>query len=755
MAEHIRCSSAAREKARTTLMRKRFTRWILVLAVVLASPLAQARQSAAPAAAEGRQELATGEQLTELKLEAYKAFKGGQFDRTSELLSRAASLSSDPALAQMSAWIAQFQTQRQGFVQERRKQFDKAVAETRLLLEKGKDGFAIDRVKDAYLMADDKDAFRKELWVDELIRQTEHLAATHEQQQQWIKALRLYSDLGAVEPGNPEWKEKLKLATRRIRLLLVYVPEDFKHLQEAEIKEREEVDRLLNPTTQPTTKPAFEENDSFKTDWHDALAGIRMDMLLDALEETRSNYYREMGYRQLALGGLKGLRTLASTPGLEKAFPGLTDAARREGFLTTIDLCTKEVEKANPTNDHILLRAALMNMQVANRDTIQLPEEVLVSEFADGAFGELDQFSGMIWPSSLEEFQRTTSGEFSGVGIQILTDDEGNLKVISPLEDTPAYRLGIEAGDIIARINGKNARNISIDQAVKNITGPAGTTVTLTIRKTDGSMKDYTIRREQIRVASVKGWRHLPGGGWDYFVDPQQKIAYMRLTNFTRTSDDDIRKALVEFRKQGARGLILDLRDNPGGLLTAATDVADRFLDKGTIVSTRGERGNVPEQPPIDARPSYDDSGMPLVVLVNQFSASASEIVSGALQDHKRALVVGERTFGKGSVQMLFPLAKRSAALKLTTSHYYLPSGRCIHREENATTWGVDPDLTVEMTPKQKKEAIEARQEMDVLREKALPGDDGKPKKDLLACDPQLSAALLLLRLQLAGGAAM
>lgn len=736
------------------MIRMHFSRWMVMLALVLA-PLAARAQETPAQAPEPRQELATAEQLAQLKVEAYRAFKGGQFDRTSELLSRAATLSSDPSLAQMSQWIAQFQSQRQASVDERRKQFDKAVAQTKLLLEKGKDVYAIDRATEAFMLADDKDAFRKEAWVDELIRQTIKLAGEYEQRQQWLKARRMFSELGVMEPGNPGWKERLNLANRRLRLLVVYCPDELKSIQEIELKEREEVDALLNPTTQPTTRPAYEENDSFKSDWHDMLAGIRMDMLLDALEETRANYYREIGYQALTLGGLKGLLTLATTPGLEKAFPNLADAKRRDSFVNAVELSIKEVEKANPSNEHILLRATLMNLQVINRDTLQLPEEVLVSEFADGAFGDLDQFTGMIWPSSLDEFQRTTQGEFTGVGIQIQTDDEGNLKVVSPLEDTPAYKLGIEAGDIIAGINGKNARNISIDQAVRNITGPAGTSVTLTIRKIDGTTKDYTIRREQIKVASVKGWQHLPGGGWDFFVDPQQKIAYVRLTNFTRTSDEELRKVLAEARKQGARGMILDLRDNPGGLLTAATDVADRFLDQGTIVSTRGERGNVPDQPVIDARPSYDDAALPLVVMVNQFSASASEIVSGALQDHKRALVVGERTFGKGSVQMLFPLSKRSAALKLTTSHYYLPSGRCIHREETGTTWGVDPDLLVELTPKQKKEAIEARQELDVLREKGLTGDRAKPKKDLLACDPQLSAALLLLRLQLAGGTAM
>ena len=217
--------------------------------------------------------------------------------------------------------------------------------------------------------------------------------------------------------------------------------------------------------------------------------------------------------------------------------------------------------------------------------------------------------------------------------------------------------------------------------------------------------------------------------------------------------------------------MILDLRQNPGGLLTAATEVADKFLKDGNIVSTRADRP-MQEQPPIDAHASADDVDFPLVVLVNQYSASASEIVSGALKDQHRAIIVGERTFGKGSVQMLFPLSNRQAALKLTTSHYYLPSGRCIHREETSTTWGVDPDLTVEMTPKQMRDAIDARQELEVLRDKndtnkqyvrvsttpttsPTTSPSADPQKEALSSDPQLSAALLLLKLQLAGGATM
>jgi carboxyl-terminal processing protease len=383
----------------------------------------------------------------------------------------------------------------------------------------------------------------------------------------------------------------------------------------------------------------------------------------------------------------------------------------------------------------------------------------------------------MIWPSEVPEFNKNTQGEFSGVGIQIQSDEDGSLKVVSPLEDSPAYKAGIKAGDLITHINGKNAKGITLNQAVKTITGPKGTTVVLTVASPGGKTKEYTIKRETIKVASVKGWNHLPGGGWEYMVDPENKIAYLRMTNFTKDTSKELDRAIAEIEARGGRGVILDLRYNPGGLLTATTDVSDKFLRRGDIVSTRPERDNGNQQTVARARTDDNDTDLPLVVLVNQYSASASEIVSGALKDHSRALIVGERTFGKGSVQMLFPLSDRTAYLKLTTSHYYLPGGRCIHREETSTEWGVDPDVTVEMTPEQMRAAIDARQELDILRDANAAPAEGKQekindkaaevrdevnketnkqvakgdKKDLLSSDPQLSAAVLLLRLKLAG----
>ncbi|MGH7215038.1 MAG: S41 family peptidase, partial [Tepidisphaeraceae bacterium] len=511
--------------------------------------------------------------VEDLKSEAFKALRSGQFGLTNELLNRAAAMSGDTVLAKMAAWASQFETQRQAFATERRKQYDKAVSEVQLLLRNGKESYAIDKARDAYLLAEDKHKFRAEPWVDDLIRSTTKMATDFEASEQWLKALRLYSDLGSIEPANAEWKDRLKVATRRVRLLALYTPEQLKGVQESEMKEREEVDLLLNPTTKPSTRPAADvNNDTFKVDWNETLRGVEMPMLWDALVDARSNYWRDVNLRDLMLGGLKGVKVLASTKGLEKTFPNLGDDTKRARFLAVVDESLTKVTNSTAGNEQDVARGVLRELKEVNKETIDLNESVLVSEFADGAFSELDPFSSMIWPYDLDEFNKTTQGEFSGVGIQIQSDEDGSLKVVSPLEDSPAYRAGIKAGDVVTHINGKNAKGITLNQAVKNITGPSGTTVILTVRSPDSKVRDYTIRRETIKVASIKGYIHKPGGGWDYFIDPESRIGYLRLTNFTKSTAEELDRAVAEMKSQDCAGLILDLRYNPGGLLTAATE---------------------------------------------------------------------------------------------------------------------------------------------------------------------------------------
>jgi carboxyl-terminal processing protease len=700
--------------------------------------------------------------VEQLRSQALAALREGDFGRSNEILARAASLSRDPVTQRMSEWVRQFDSQRKAFAAQRQAEHDKEVAKAHLLIQKGKSGYAIDYAAKAHSLALDKKAFAKEPWVTELVKTVVTMARGYEADQQWLKAMRIYSDLGAIEPANPQWKERLKTATRRIRLLAVYAPDVFKQLQETEAKEREEVDLLVKPTTR-TTRPASrpstdEEGAAFRIDWRETLRGVRPEMLRQALRDAVDNYYRDVSYRQVGSGGLRGWRVLLSTPGLEKAFAGLADATAKARFTEAIDEWQAKLDQARIDSARRVVEQMLDEMLALSEKTIAIPQEVLVSEFADGALAELDPFSNVMWPYDWEEFQRSTKGEFSGVGIQIQSDDDGSLKVVSPLEDTPAYKARIRAGDIITHINGKKAKGISINQAVKQITGPPNTRVMLTVRSADGTVRDINLIRQTIKVQSVKGWLHKPGGGWDYFLDNEQKIAYLRLSSFTQTSANELDKALEEIQNQGAKGLILDLRYNPGGLLAAATEISDRFIERGVLVSTRPDRPTGHQRTRAEADPLKDKVKLPMVVLVNQYSASASEIVSGALKDHKRAVLVGERTFGKGSVQMLFPLEGKKAFLKLTTSHYYLPSDRCIHREENSTEWGVDPDMVVEMTPEQMRATQDARQEQDVLRDATdnvtTAPSNGKPttRKDILSNDGQLGAAMLVMRMQLVAG---
>jgi carboxyl-terminal processing protease len=722
-----------------------------------------------------------------LETAAVQAARSGDFSRSEQLLGRAQEISHDPEARQMEGWVEDFESQRQVFDSQRHEQFQEDENNARVLLAHKMDSYAIDEVSQAYLLADNREAFRTEKWVDDLVKESAAAADADESGAMWLKAWRMYQDLSVIEPGSPIWKNKLKVAAVRVRLLLEYAPDRMKKLQEIEWRERDAADAVIHPTTQPsvakgattrpggavslgssttlpsvaglgvTTRPSEDvaaEEESPPTDWHDMIKGIQFDMLYNALELAAQEYYRDVTLQNLLQGGLNGLETVVTTDGLEDAFPGLKDPDQRKKFVNDLEEWKAKAQVAGADDAGRVVVEALTDLREVNAKTIKLPEEVFVSEFADGAFSKLDLFTTVIWPYDAPELEKTTEGQFSGVGIQIEADENSNIVVVQPLPDTPASRAGVRPGDVIAKINGKTAKGLTPDGAVKIITGPTGTSVTLTMRSLNGSVKDYVLRREVIKVASVKGCTPKPDGDWNFMLDSDQRIGYVRLTGFSKSTGEDLRRALEELKSQQARAIILDLRDNPGGLLDTAKKVVNEFIDHGVIVSTHADRptSNPPSEMDADAQDLL--TNVPLLVLVNQYSASASEIVSGALKDWHRGLIVGQRTFGKGSVQMLFPLdTKRDAYLKLTTSHYYLPSGRCIHREENSTTWGVDPDVNIEMTPMQMRDRNLARMQLDVLDGAVLEG--GVPTtrptlQDALKVDPQLSAALLILRLQLA-----
>ena len=297
-----------------------------------------------------------------------------------------------------------------------------------------------------------------------------------------------------------------------------------------------------------------------------------------------------------------------------------------------------------------------------------------------------DPYTVFFEPSTNKKFQEEISGAFGGVGMELGLKNN-IITVIAPIKDTPAARAGIKAGERIMKIDGKYIAGISLEEAVTLIRGRPGTRVTLTIAPPDnGDTRDITLTREIIKVPAVD-WKMLespPTGG-------AQNIAYVQIYGFTQNVEADFKKASEEILESDADSLIIDLRNNPGGLLNEAIAVADRFLKEGVIVSTRGRTQNLLEQfAHVEAtHPNY-----PIVLLVNEGSASAAEIVAGALQDHGRAVLLGTKTFGKGSVQTIFELGD-GAALKLTVARYYTPSGRSIQDE------GVHPDIVVKSEPKE------------------------------------------------------
>nr|VFK15208.1 MAG: carboxyl-terminal processing protease [Candidatus Kentron sp. LPFa]VFK30954.1 MAG: carboxyl-terminal processing protease [Candidatus Kentron sp. LPFa] len=304
-----------------------------------------------------------------------------------------------------------------------------------------------------------------------------------------------------------------------------------------------------------------------------------------------------------------------------------------------------------------------------------LQDEILLENAIEGMISGLDPHSSYLKPDEYKDLQEGTSGEFGGLGIEFTMED-GFVKVITPIDDTPAKRAGVQAGDLIIRLDDVPIKGMKISEAVKTMRGEPDTRITLTILR-EGRQKpiEITIVRDIIRVKSVKSKTLEPG------------LGYLRITQFQSKTSSFLRSALSKLKQENQDsldGLVLDLRNNPGGILDAAVEVADAFLKKGKIVYTKGRRDDARLE--FNAKPTDILKGAPMVVLVNGGSASASEIVAGALQDHKRALIVGEKTFGKGSVQTILPM-KNGDALKLTTARYFTPSGTSIQ----AT--GISPDI--------------------------------------------------------------
>jgi len=401
---------------------------------------------------------------------------------------------------------------------------------------------------------------------------------------------------------------------------------------------------------------------------------------------------------------------------------------------------------AKRDEDYELMRLFADTFEQIERNYVKdVDRRQLIQAAIRGMVTQLDPYSNYISPEELKRFNQEVEQEFGGIGIQVQMDPKTRrLMVMTPLPGTPAYKAGIKSGDLIMEIEGKSSEGISLEEAVKSLQGKPGTDVTIGVQHV-GSDKTEPVKltRALIQVSTVLGDTHKPDDSWNFFLDGDSKIAYIRLTHFGRRSADELQEVLESLKEEGLKGLVLDLRFNPGGLLGQATKIADLFLESGTIVSVKGRNT---DNRVWTAEKDGTFSGFPMAILVNRFSASASEIVSAALQDHKRAIIVGERSWGKGSVQNVIELEGGNSALKLTTAQYLRPSGRNIHKFPGAKDdeeWGVGPDKDhkIEMTQREMQDYLEYRRQRDIIGGSA-------PKSEF--ADRQLNDAVAYLKAQLA-----
>jgi carboxyl-terminal processing protease len=363
-----------------------------------------------------------------------------------------------------------------------------------------------------------------------------------------------------------------------------------------------------------------------------------------------------------------------------------------------------------------------------------------------------DPYTVYVPPAREAEFTKLMHGRYVGIGAEVdIIDDV--LTIVSPLDDSPALEGGIQAGDIVLAIEGEPTFGRTIDECIEGLLGEPGTPVLIRVRHADGAEEDLTIERRHITTPTVKGVSRI-GETWDYWLDEPARIAGARISQFNHKTAADLRRALDGLQEAGLRGLVVDLRGNPGGELSVAVEVADLFLAEGAIVSIRGR-----SQPSKSwhATPADTLSGFPMVVLLNSHSASASEIVAGALQENGRAEVLGTRSYGKGSVQEVYELPYDHGTLKLTSAQYYLPSGRNISPRSESDVWGVDPDegFVVPMSDETFVEVILARRRFEAIRSATQrePADfaDAKWITDELG-DTQLAAAVTALQVRLKTG---
>ncbi|MEL7073255.1 MAG: S41 family peptidase [Planctomycetota bacterium] len=544
-----------------------------------------------------------------------------------------------------------------------------------------------------------------------LIDEVENLAAGHEAEGDLLNARQalylLNTIYDGVQTGDAEdgtsatrrrdgYEQRLRILGRKVQILSLYAPAQFHEMRKDwafSLGEGEDF-------------PDFNPNTVL--DWQEVTRGITEVPLLLGMRRAVSSHMDRPSWRPMLMEALRTAREFSALPRLAtvEAFSGLGDAEKVAVWEEVIDSLMASIE-LDERVDFRRAREIIGQLLDTNTRSVQIPTSALVKEVGDAVLTSLDDYTGFIWPDEVRRFQQNTEGNFVGIGVQIRKAEDGGILVVAPLEESPAWKLGIQNKDVIVSVDGALVADWSLNDAVDRITGAEGTTVRLEVQRPEvEELLVFDVPRQRIEIPSVKGFQILERDEdgkptWDWRLDSESKIGYFRLNQFARNSHLDLIKAwntlCTQFDSE-PNGVVLDLRGNPGGLLESAAAITNLFLREGTVVTQESPGGRIERR--VWARPDGNVFGeVPVVVLVDEGSASASEIVSGALQAHRRAVVVGERTFGKGSVQTVQPAGRETFA-KITEQYYRLPSvgdqpGRMVHKKLNAKVWGVDPQVEV------------------------------------------------------------
>ncbi|MBN2592306.1 MAG: S41 family peptidase [Sedimentisphaerales bacterium] len=695
--------------------------------------------------------------------QAFELISEGQFDAADELIKQSNNETS-VQLDRAAPGLLQVVDQYKSISQQRQSAKETAYAEALAELEKLQSPTDTNDVNDANetdslitaLSAINKtvefadDAQKKNLLSDPFVKETMQKAidkaAKYEVEGKWLEAYtNCYGWLMAIDPDNEGYSDYGQ--------------------------------QLLDKAT---IAIAFEDSPCETS--AERFQGVKKDLFVRAISFLNTHYVNIINYNDLATDAVKRCKLLAEVISTsarlsedpnnhnQNSLDAIKGAFAPDKLAAWSDGLAKLLDEAKPASsgltrfDRNKFLDVFDNVLDLNKSTINLPETVLIAQFAEAALSALDPYTVIVWPRQVQDFEQMMTSEFTGIGIEI-SKQKGLLTVSSLLLDTPAFNSNLDAGDIIEEVDGLVTKDMSLFCAAKKIKGPAGTNVKLKVRRPSEDKKvedkhfDVTITRDTIVVPTVRGWQRSQAGKWLHMIDEKNKIGFVRLTSFSSETAPALEKVLFNLEERGMKGLIMDLRFNTGGLLDSAVAVADMFIEDGVIVKRQSGLGRMPIYEAANKKGTHPN--YPLVILTNSSSASASEIVAGALADekYKRATLVGTRTHGKGSVQGITGLdfLGGGAQLKYTMAYYHLPSGQRVESRDameklGREDWGVAPNVEVDLRNDELKKMMEMQRDNDVLVKANHNGTNGDLKhtiEETLAADPQLAVGLLVIRSKL------